>query len=464
MNGKITKLNNLPEGTDEKSLIEQWNKRALTPEIAGVDDAAIEVANEMASVSATPAETDLTVAAVSSSPSPVATGTAPYVSESIKNEDERTKADLDAKMKSEYEAKGYKAEQNKLAISKLGTNIGKYGTIAGNIAGSFGKDGSNAKSDEINGYADSAVNVVGMMGPWGAAAAGAYKALDGISAATGNDYLAADGDTDSWKSAIPFAGAGQERVHQIQGIDSVTASGYGGINSSVNDLNSSIPTGGGNSNFLANKARQISRKVALANKIGDKGKSLDLKDSSIALNKWNTALSGGHEMTYAGKKGMKIMQMKEEVRRIQNSVKKDDYITIPVYSEEDDYFVPINYIDEDKVDVFEQGGKMSVIPNGMLHANLHNMDIGGNVTKKGIPVITDDGKVITQTAEVEREEIIFTKELTEKLEELERDGSDEAAIEAGKLVTEEIMKNTQDNSGIIKKVIKEERNADRDRK
>ena len=65
---------------------------------------------------------------------------------------------------------------------------------------------------------------------------------------------------------------------------------------------------------------------------------------------------------------------------------------------------------------------------------------------------------------MEREEIIFTKELTEKLEELERDGSDEAAIEAGKLVTEEIMKNTQDNSGIIKKVIKEERNADRDRK
>ena len=62
-----------------------------------------------------------------------------------------------------------------------------------------------------------------MMGPWGAAAAGAYKALDGISAATGNNYLAADGDPDSWKSAIPFAGAGQERVHQIQGIDSVTA-------------------------------------------------------------------------------------------------------------------------------------------------------------------------------------------------------------------------------------------------
>ena len=92
------------------------------------------------------------------------------------------------------------------------------------------------------------------------------------------------------------------------------------------------------------------------------------------------------------------------------------------------------------------------------------MEHAEDLTKKGIPVITDDGKAITQTAEVEREEIIFTKELTEKLEELERDGSDEAAIEAGKLVTEEIMKNTQDNSGIIKKVIKEERNADRDRK
>ena len=65
---------------------------------------------------------------------------------------------------------------------------------------------------------------------------------------------------------------------------------------------------------------------------------------------------------------------------------------------------------------FKQGGQMNVIPEGALHARKNNMEgAGKDFTHKGIPVIDDDGK---QQAEIEREEVIFNKEVTEKLENL----------------------------------------------
>lgn len=69
------------------------------------------------------------------------------------------------------------------------------------------------------------------------------------------------------------------------------------------------------------------------------------------------------------------------------------------------------------------------------------------ITPKGIPVITQEEGGIVQHAEVERSEIIFTKEVTDKLEELRKIGTDEAAIEAGKLLASQIMENTVDNTG-----------------
>lgn len=101
---------------------------------------------------------------------------------------------------------------------------------------------------------------------------------------------------------------------------------------------------------------------------------------------------------------------------------------------------------------FAEGGKMNVIPDGALHARLHHMNIGG-ITKKGIPVITqEEGGDITQHAEIERDEIIFTKEVTQELERLYKKGTDEAAILAGKLLAREIIENTQDNTGLMQTV------------
>lgn len=96
---------------------------------------------------------------------------------------------------------------------------------------------------------------------------------------------------------------------------------------------------------------------------------------------------------------------------------------------------------------FQKGGKFNVIPEGALHARLHHMEGVDNLTKKGIPVVSQNPNGdIEQQAEIEREEIIFRLEVTKKLEELAKDGSDEAAIEAGKLLVEEILYNTIDNT------------------
>ena len=103
---------------------------------------------------------------------------------------------------------------------------------------------------------------------------------------------------------------------------------------------------------------------------------------------------------------------------------------------------------------FKEGGKVNVIPSGALHARKHNLtkiaedgEKFEDVTTKGIPVVIEDenGNLIQQ-AEVEREEIIFRLEVTKKLEELAKEHTDKAAIEAGKLLVKEILYNTVDNT------------------
>ena len=104
-----------------------------------------------------------------------------------------------------------------------------------------------------------------------------------------------------------------------------------------------------------------------------------------------------------------------------------------------------------EVPVFKEGGQINVIPEGALHAHKHHMDIEG-ITNKGIPVVTLEKGDVVQQAEIERNEIIFSLEVTKKLEKLKEDGSDDAAIEAGKLLVDEILRNTVDNTGLLKEV------------
>ena len=124
---------------------------------------------------------------------------------------------------------------------------------------------------------------------------------------------------------------------------------------------------------------------------------------------------------------------------------------------------PIEENVEENVEAFKQGG--NIIPEGALHARKNNMEEAeeGLVTPKGIPVVTADGK--EQVAEVEKEEITFSKPVTEKLEDLYKKFYDEStseeeknelAIKCGKFITKEILFNTDDRVGLIEKIKKQE--------
>ena len=113
------------------------------------------------------------------------------------------------------------------------------------------------------------------------------------------------------------------------------------------------------------------------------------------------------------------------------------------YNEETNEYLPI-------LIEFKEGGSFNVIPEGALHARLHHMENDQNITKKGIPVVsTDENGEIEQHAEIEKEEIILRLSLTKRLEELAKENTDEAAIEAGKILVEEILNNTIDNTNTL---------------
>ena len=105
------------------------------------------------------------------------------------------------------------------------------------------------------------------------------------------------------------------------------------------------------------------------------------------------------------------------------------------------------------IDSFKQGGQMNVIPEGALHARKNNMEgAGEDFTSKGIPVVDNNGE---QQAEIEKNEVIFNKDLTDFLEEnmkkYNEEGSDKdaIAIKVGKRLAKELLTNTDDRTGLI---------------
>ena len=257
--------------------------------------------------------------------------------------------------------------------------------------------------------------------------------------------------------------------------------------------------------FNPGKYAEIKNKEAEANRIQNQlaminNNQMDLMDAQanmtdIVGTTYRNKLMGMGQPTQVGKRGMKL--------KVANIVAKANYIkkckagnTIEFddssfktqfptnYSEElpnlieiKDFTISnkpldldlpippekpiIDNLSEEDLDKFKAGGKMNVIPEGALHARKHNIDLD-NVTNKGIPVISESqGGIIKQHAEIERDEIIFRKEVTDKLEKLyneyyEEDASKQAkdniALQAGKLLLKEILENTDDKTGLIDQV------------
>lgn len=114
-------------------------------------------------------------------------------------------------------------------------------------------------------------------------------------------------------------------------------------------------------------------------------------------------------------------------------------------------------VEKPNITKFQNGGSI-LVPEGALHAHKHHMEdinpeLAEDLTKKGIPVVAvDENGEVEQVAEIEKQELIFEKDLTEKIEKLWKDGSEEAMIEAGKIITYTLLTNCDDNAGLVKEV------------
>jgi len=213
---------------------------------------------------------------------------------------------------------------------------------------------------------------------------------------------------------------------------------------------------GNKKGLLANKRAAI-EKINTTNALKSNAIDLDKNNTLAGMNsmqdinsKNRQALTSGLNNSYknqivSGKLGTKINPAK--LRNLKNKVKKK------IFKAQEGQAM------DGEVIKYAIGGKMNVIPEGALHKNLNHYDgdLGSAVTNKGIPVITvEDGK-IEQHAEIEKNEIIFHKEATDKMEEFftqfndteDPKEKDQICIECGKFVTEELLENTQDNTNLI---------------
>lgn len=129
--------------------------------------------------------------------------------------------------------------------------------------------------------------------------------------------------------------------------------------------------------------------------------------------------------------------------------------------ENGDYETIINIVNSIFPSKFKSGGKIekeNIIPTGALHKNLHHIDdIGIDITKKGIPVVTMDegGEFKEQIAEVEAAEWTLSLDVTKQIEEYwqnyKESGDDNIATECGKYLVDQIFNNTRDDDKVIKK-------------
>ena len=319
---------------------------------------------------------------------------------------------------------------SKLSVGLKGAGKALGGTVGvGNLALTSASFLPGAKEADYSTGAEKALKIGSTAAGVGAAGAAALglgaAALGPVGLALGAGVLASNL---AGKTAKKHSVSAQDTLQNV-------GSGYG-------NLNEDIKAAGKKFSFLRRKdAKKVNRNIRNIDQ--DRMQAADIgytnKQNTIAginsigdiQSKNQQSLVGGlNTNILAAKKGIKIKDLKE----IKN-----------------------------KVNRLQKGGKVNVIPDGALHARKHNIELSDEITTKGIPVVSGDmienqdgtlelqkGGEITQHAEIEREEIIFHKELTEKIESLYKEyesGDESAAIKAGKLLVYEILENTIDNTG-----------------
>lgn len=326
----------------------------------------------------------------------------------------------------------------------------------------------------------------------------AVHATSGALMKSGNPYAMAAG------AALEVANFATKATGQtVQGFDvDINNSGYGNIghmeSKSNRDFLGALGLGGlfGDKKIedqlidrnlqaqMALKAADISQDIQFEQEARMNSVTDIIKQNEIAL-------AGGVDTSVlVAKKGAKIEKLKDFLKNKKEPEKvtpKNIYLKIttdqlsgdtPITIQGKEYLiVPVEEAksSEGKVVKAKNGAKLknievseqqSIIPEGTLHKNKHHLDVEG-VTKKGIPVITveDDSAetledikeqedTIVQHAEIESQEVIYNKELTDyvedSLKEWEESKEDSILIEVGKRICKELLFNTEDPDNLIK--------------
>lgn len=280
---------------------------------------------------------------------------------------------------------------------------------------------------------------------------------------------------------------GAKKSHNLVINKDAIEKGGGSYTGTITNANKIQPKAGKSfSIFNSGSRRHTNRTVdALNDQFVDMGRVMDKATdmASIATNmsdlnhmQYGFNLNGGYDQRYmrAARLGTKLQRIKRPNiqshklgGQIQGAIDLNEWQ--PIITEAVEQFESGGELEWTPIITLKNGGKpepidapeieetnqKNIIPEGALHARKHNMENADNLTKKGIPVIDNEGE---QQAEIEKNEIIFTLEVTKKLEELyskytdyeySQKEKDEVAIEAGKLLVKEILFNTEDRTGLM---------------
>ena len=374
----------------------------------------------------------------------------------------------------------------------------------------------------LNNAYDSISNAAMMFSPVGTVLGGAMKAGkllgDGLSAlGVGTDQMTTTDKIldSSFMKLTPVGlinGIGAKRTQDFSANNDTIEKVGGSYGGSINTINDAVSkankkyglfSGGARrrANNLINTARQQQN---IMTNISDEYQDQLANKSDLAYTRYNTDINGGYQQQYirAAKQGAILNRIQLRKQREGGVLSNQLHSKINLETQEVEWKPVININQEtpvfkdggelvnnqetiqetnsvwqpninlETIQIMEEGGKTdkpkqeldkieetnqkNVIPEGALHAHKHHMENAEDLTKKGIPVVDNKGE---QQAEVEKNEIIFSLEVTKQLENLYKryqedtntqKEKDELAIEAGKLLVYEILHNTIDRTGLIK--------------
>lgn len=374
----------------------------------------------------------------------------------------------------------------------------------------------------LNNAYDSISNAAMMFSPVGTVLGGAMKAGkllgDGLSAlGVGTDQMTTTDKIldSSFMKLTPVGlinGIGAKRTQDFSANNDTIEKVGGSYGGSINTINDAVSKANKKYGLFSGGARKRANRLIdtartqqnIMTNISDEYQDQLANKSDLAYTRYNTDINGGYQQQYirAAKQGAILNRIQLRKHREGGVLSNQLHSKINLETQEVEWKPVININQEtpefkdggelvnnqetiqetnsawqpninlETIQIMEEGGKTdkpkqesekveetnqkNVIPEGALHAHKHHMENAEDLTKKGIPVVDNKGE---QQAEVEKNEIIFSLEVTKQLENLYKryqedtntqKEKDELAIEAGKLLVYEILHNTIDRTGLIK--------------